>query len=169
MGSRVLYEERSGWPWWVHVLILPTFIALVLPLVEFARGNVGAERAMPVWVALLLLFIGLGFPIAFYSLVGQLRTRIVPDGVNVCWGLAEIIKKMIPFGEIESAESVTYSPLGEFGGWGIRAARKKKRAWTISGNRAVLLTLRDGTRFYLGSERPDRILQWLTSEMRSPQ
>lgn len=167
MKATVLYEERTGWAWWVHPLIGLTFLAAVFPLIEMARGNVGnGEDAMPVWVAVSCLLLGFGLPFSIYFLMGQLRTRVTSEGIDLRWGFSEVIKKKIPFEEIEGAEAVTYSPTVEFGGWGIRIAGKKKRAWTVRGNRAVLLRLRDGTRFYLGSDRPERILQWVTSAMK---
>jgi hypothetical protein len=79
------------------------------------------------------------------------------------WGLAEVVRKKIPFQEIRELEAVTYSPLGEFGGWGIRVGANKKKAWNIRGNRAVLMHLTDGARFYLGSDRPERMVEWIRS------
>jgi hypothetical protein len=167
MKTRLLYEEWCGWALWVHFLIGLTFIAAVIPLIELAKGNIGSgEGAMPVWEAILCLVVGFGFPLAIYGLFGQLRTRITSEGIDIRWGYWEVIKKRIPFEEIEGAEAVTYSPLGEFGGWGIRAGTKKKRGWTIRGNRALLLHLSDGTKFYLGSDKPERIHQWVQSEMK---
>lgn len=166
MKARVLYEERTGWAWWVHVLVSLTLLAVVVPVTETLRGNVGGgEGAMPVWVAALCLCLGLGLPLAIYSLMGQLRTRVLRNGLDLRWGFMEVIKKQIPFEEIEAAEAVTYSPLGDFGGWGIRVGGMKKKAWTVRGNRALLLRLKDGTRFYLGSDKPERILQWVSSEL----
>jgi hypothetical protein len=43
---------------------------------------------------------------------------------------------------------------------------KKKKAWTVRGKRAILLHLKDGTRFYLGWDKPERVLQWVTSAMK---
>jgi hypothetical protein len=167
MKTRILYSERSGWAWWAHLLIGLTFIAAVIPLVELARGNVGGwEGAMPVWEAILLLSIGFGLPGTIYALMGQLKTRVTQEGLDIRWGFLEVIRKKIPFRDVESAEAVTYSPMGEFGGWGIRVGGKKKKAWTTRGNRALLVHLKDGTRFYLGSDRPERILQWVTSAMK---
>lgn len=164
MKRQVLFEERSGWSWWVHPLIWLTFLAALFPLVELARGNVGAgDESMPVWVAVLCLLLGFGLPGGIYSLMGQLRTRVTNRGLEIRWGLLELIRKPILFDEIVHAEAVTYSPLSEFGGWGIRVGGKKKKAWTVRGNRALLLHLEDGTRFYLGSDRPERILQWVTA------
>ena len=167
METRVLYEERTGWSWWVHPLIGLTFISAVIPIVEFIRGGIGSGPGkMSVGVAVFCLVLGFGLPGAIYGLMGQLRTRVSPEGLSICWGLLEIVKKRIPFDEIESAETVTYSPMGEFGGWGIRMGGNKKKAWTVRGNRALVLRLRDGTRFYLGSDKPERILQWMNPALR---
>lgn len=167
MKTRVLYEERTGWAWWVHPLIGLTFISAAIPIVEFLRGDIGpGPGQMSGGVALFCLLLGFGIPGAIYGLMGQLRTRLTSDGIHLRWGFLEVVKKTIPFEEIERAESVTYSPLGEFGGWGIRMGGNKKKAWTVRGNRALLLHLEDGTRFYLGSDRPERILQWVTSALK---
>jgi hypothetical protein len=167
MRQRTLYEERSGWAWWVHPLILLTLVAAVIPLSEFAKGNVGSgPGAMPFWAAALSFLLGVGIPAGVYSLMGQLRTRITEEHIDVRWGYLDVIKKRIPIRDVEKAEAVTYSPLAEFGGWGIRVGGNKKRAWTVRGNRALLLHLKNGTRFYLGSDRPERLLQWLTSVTR---
>ena len=167
MESRVLYEETTGWAGWVHPLILLTVLAAVFPLAELATGKVwGEEGAMPVWAAILCLAIGFGLPISLYSFMGRLISRVRPDGLDIRWGYLEVIKKRIPFTEVESACSATYCPMLDFGGWGIRVGTNKKRAWTVRGNRALLLHLKDGTQFYLGSDKPERILQWVNSAMK---
>jgi hypothetical protein len=150
--------------WWVHLAIWTCGIAAVFPIVELARGNVGSgEGAMSVPMAVWLLFLGIGVPLIIYALMGQLRARVTSEGVEASWGLLEIVRKRIPFREIEDVEAVTYSPLGEFGGWGIRMGGHKKKAWNIRGKRAVVFHLRDGTRFYLGSDYPERMIQWIQS------
>lgn len=164
MKTRGVYEERAGWAWWVHLLVSITLVALVIPLIEWSNGNVGSgPGAMPVWVAVLCALLGLGLPGGIYAFMGQLRSRVTEEGIEIRWGFLEVIKKNIPFETIENAEAVTYSPIREFGGWGIRFGGKKKKAWTIRGNRALLLHLTDGTRFYLGSDKPERMLQWVVS------
>ena len=124
---------------------------------------------MPLWVAGLCISLGFGLPGGIYALMGQLRTRVTDSGLDVRWGILEVIRKRISFEEIVEARAVTYSPLGEFGGWGIRFGGQKKKAWTIRGKRALLLHLEDGTRFYLGSDRPERILQWVAAARKRSQ
>ncbi len=173
MARNVHFEERTGWAWWAHVAVSLAFIAAAIPLVELAQGKVwGQDGAMSVGEAVLSLCLGLGIPGALYSFLGQLRVRVLDEGLELAWGLAEVVRKTIPFSEIERVEPVTYSPLAEFGGWGIRGGLGKKRAWTVRGNRALRLHLSDGALFYLGSRRPERLLGWVQSvgknAMRSP-
>lgn len=164
MEARGTYEERAGWAWWVHLLVSITLVAVAIPLMEVLKGDIGnGPGEMPVWVAVLCALLGLGLPGGIYAFMGQLRTRVTEEGIEIRWGFLEVIKKTILFDSIEEAEAVTYSPIGEFGGWGIRFGGKKKKAWTIRGNRALLLHLKDGTRFYLGSDKPERMLQWVVS------
>jgi hypothetical protein len=77
----------------------------------------------------------------------------------VGFGRLQWIQKHIPFSEIVDLDPVTYSPLREFGGWGIRFGFGGKRAWTIRGNRAVRLKLRNGKLFYLGSQDPEGLAE----------
>ena len=164
MTKGVLCSEKTGWAWWVHPLIWLTLLAAVFPLLELINGNGwGGPGGMPVWTGVLLLLLGFGLPLTIYSLMGQLRVQITDAEIDIRWGFLELIRKRIPFTEVEGAEAVTYSPLGEFGGWGIRMGMNKKKAWTVRGNRALLLRLKDGSRFYLGSDKPERLLQWVNT------
>jgi hypothetical protein len=51
---------------------------------------------------------------------------------------------------------VTYRPFREYGGWGIRFGRQGI-AYTVSGDRGVLVRLRNGRSFLLGSKRPESL------------
>jgi hypothetical protein len=64
---------------------------------------------------------------------------------------------VIPLSEIGSVQAVTYRPLREFGGWGIRWGWKGSRAYSIAGNRGVELELREGKLIVVGSETPEAL------------
>lgn len=72
--------------------------------------------------------------------------------------------RSIPFEELISAEAVTYRPIRDFGGWGIRMGRKG-RAYNVSGNRGVQLVLRGNERFLIGSQQPDELARALNERM----
>jgi hypothetical protein len=116
-------------------------------------------------VSIYLLALGFAFPGLFYFLMGSLRIRVTAEAVILSWGMAGIVKKVIQHQEITGMEAVTYRPLVEFGGWGIRMGGGKKLAWTVSGNQALTLSLRSGTQLYVGSRHPSRLAERIRSGM----
>ena len=71
-------------------------------------------------------------------------------------GTAGLVSKRVNYDDILRTKSVRYSPIVDFGGWGVRR-RGDKRAWTARGNEAVVLDLADGIHLYVGSEHPHRL------------
>ncbi|MFC7076188.1 hypothetical protein [Haloarcula halophila] len=117
-------------------------------------------------VALLLLVLG---PISWGGLVIvilvaglvyslRLRTEVRADGIYVeMWPLHRSFRR-ISWAETESYESTEYSPIGEFGGWGIRWA-PGKIAYNVSGNRGVWIERTDGRTILIGSQRPEEFVR----------
>ena len=81
------------------------------------------------------------------------------------------LRKDILLADIQSAEVITYRPIREFGGWGIRCGKfRGERTGCISmkGSRGVLLTLVKNirilfimptTKIIVGSQRPEELKQ----------
>ena len=99
------------------------------------------------------LLFGLGLP-AFF-LVLRLVTEVFADRLVV--GLAPFRRRAIPLADIAEAKAVTYRPLADFGGWGVRWAGSRGVAYNASGDRGVQLVLRDGRRVLVGSQRPEEL------------
>lgn len=162
MRARIHIEERTSWPWWLHLLMVGLFIVLPVYLVlPDVLGRGSGEMSPPVAAGFFGVMVAI--PFVFYLFMGQLRVRITDDGVDAAWGFVRVFKKHVPFSQIRRGEAVTYSPIREFGGWGIRMGLGKKRGWTVRGNRALVLHLSDGTHFYLTSQKPERLLVSLQS------
>jgi hypothetical protein len=62
--------------------------------------------------------------------------------------------RRFPFSAILSVEPVTYRPIEQYGGRGIRRGRHGW-AYTVSGDRGVKLVLAGGEQFLVGSQRPE--------------
>lgn len=56
---------------------------------------------------------------------------------------------------VVAAESISYRPLREYGGWGIKGWSRRKIAYNVRGDRGALLTRADGRTVLIGSQRPD--------------
>jgi hypothetical protein len=139
---RELYREFSGWAAWVYLLLW----------VSVGGSAVAAFSAGQLPVALLCLLIY----VLLHVLLGGLLVTVETAGVRVGLGRVRVFRAFIPFDTVTAVESVTYRPLKEFGGWGMRGG-KQKRAWTARGNQAVVLSTRDGRRIYVGSDDASKL------------
>ena len=63
---------------------------------------------------------------------------------------------VIPFADIRSVEARTYSPLKEYGGWGIRGWGQKK-AYNVMGNEGVELKLSNSQQIMIGSQKAQEL------------
>jgi hypothetical protein len=68
--------------------------------------------------------------------------------------------RRIPFGNIKAVKIVTFNPLRDFGGYGIRSTSRGK-AYVAGGTRGVRLELKDGSVLVIGSNRPEELSQAL--------
>jgi hypothetical protein len=66
---------------------------------------------------------------------------------------------------LKSHEAITYSPLRDYGGWGIRRGAKGK-AYNVSGNHGVRLELSDGKRILIGSQRPEELSEAVAAALK---
>ena len=109
-------------------------------------------------VIVLWLLTGVGLPLFFWWM--HLETIVTDTALHV---------KLLPFTnrtfkpeEIASFAARTYSPIREYGGWGLRGFGGN-RAYNMSGNRGVQLVLTTGDRILIGSQRSDELEQALTT------
>jgi hypothetical protein len=72
----------------------------------------------------------------------------------------------LPLEEIVEWEAVTYRPLAEYGGWGIRYGPKGK-AYNVSGDRGVRLRLARGESLLIGSQRAGELAAAIGAARRS--
>src|SRR5262249_5098829 len=81
--------------------------------------------------------------------------------------LAPLPFRRIPLEAIRSAEVVTYRPLRDYGGWGIRYGWNGT-AYTAQGNRGVQLVLANGRRVLIGSQTPEALHEALQRDLVAP-
>lgn len=83
----------------------------------------------------------------------------------------ELVIRFVPFhlqprrialDEIAEAQARRYRPIVEYGGWGIRYGFKGM-AYNVSGDEGVQLTLRNGRRILIGSQRSGELERALQS------
>lgn len=92
----------------------------------------------------------------------RLVTNVRPGELSVAMrGLWR--ERRIPLGKIKSAETVTYDPVRDWGGYGIRITRRGT-AYIAGGNRGVRLELVKGGAILVGSGRPEELVSAIRSQ-----
>ncbi len=103
----------------------------------------------PDWLVWLLwLAIGIGLPVLAHKM--DLIVEVWDDHIRIRY--VPFVNRVIPFAEINSVEARTYSPIKEYGGWGIRGWGQKK-AYNVMGNKGVELKLNNSQQIMIGSQK----------------
>lgn len=90
-----------------------------------------------------------------------LVTEVRPEGLYIRFKMLWP-ERVIPYFQIVKAEAKTYRPIVDYGGWGVRGIAPIK-AFNVSGNRGVLLSMTNGQFLMIGSQRPDQLAAALQS------
>lgn len=166
-GGDVFYRERTWAPAWVMVLLLTVCLAAAGAVAyDLYRSGWGGDGSISMLGAVAAMGASLGLPVLIGMLFSRLDVEVHADQVHIAFGPLHLIRKRIPFTEIDTVRGLTYRPLREFGGWGIRP-RGGKTAWTIRGNQAVKVTLHSGKLVYVGSRFPQRLEERIRAAMRA--
>ena len=104
-----------------------------------------------------MAIVGVGYLLFLWSVM--LVTTVEADHLAIRY--RPFARRRIGRSEIAEFEVVTYRPLREWGGGGIRM-RGADRAYTMSGDRAVQLKLTDGNSVLVGSPCPELLHDALT-------
>lgn len=128
----------------VFVIIL--LVAGGWPVVLLLQGAPLWPTLVPVLVAVLLVLLFM-----------PLRTTLKGGTLRVAFGLVPLFVWHFELKDIESVEAVTYRPLRMYTGWGMRRGFDGSRALTMRGNKGVMLHLRNGKRYLIGSQKPEEL------------
>lgn len=158
-------EEQKFRQKWLLFLLIPIFIVLTIIVVyslykqlylkePFGNNPMSDEGLVIFSFFLLLLLVGL-----LWLLISTKLTVIVKDNYLTI-RFYPFLSREFDLAEIEHYKPVTYNPIMEYGGWGIRISIKGRgMAYNVSGNRGVDIILKNGKRFLIGSQKPEELVQ----------
>ncbi len=127
---------------------------------QIVLGNPFGTHPAPdavIWVVWVVF--GLVFPVFFSSL--GLTTEVGAEGLWIRF--VPFTRRFIGLQDIRSFMVREYRPIRDYGGRGVRWSPKHGMAYIVSGNRGVLLELRDGGRVLIGSRKPELLASVLES------
>jgi hypothetical protein len=130
---------------------------LVLCVAGVAIGLAAGAWRGPEGILLVLLLL---LPTLFHLL--ELGVLVHLDRVEIRF--RPLLRRVIPLSSVAACQAIEYRPIREFGGWGVRK-RRGRRAYTVSGNHGAELTLHDGQRVLIGSQRADELAGVVSSRL----
>ncbi len=130
------FERQKFTQWWLWMIL---FISLALPIAADVQNTP-------------ILFFIIAFLILLLVYLMQLRVSVNSDGIYYQFFPFHLKVYHIKTADIEKIQAVTYSPIKDYGGWGIRRVYKGK-AYNIKGNKGVRVELKNGNHILFGSQK----------------
>lgn len=146
-----VFSEHQRFALWVYVIAIAVACIGVgaIFIVEDTAGAKAVPPATVLCIAAMLLFL---FDVLW------LRVSVDRIGLFVCLGRpVPIVWKRIPLEAIHEVRVVTYHPILDAGGWGMRFGKFEGRFaiyWNARGDRGVLIDT-DKRRYVIGSQEPE--------------
>ena len=152
---------------WIWLLLLITGISSVGTFaygfyMQIILGEVFGDKPMSDNV-LTITFVGASF---FFTLLlllfiyTKLTTMIDDSGISYQFFPFHLSFHKITWDQIESYEVITYRPIREYGGWGIRFGKNKK-AYNVSGNVGLSVQLKTGKNVLFGTQKEQELREFL--------
>ena len=128
----ILFRETQRLTqWWIHLIVLVVVGISWWAFVEqIVLGRPFGDSPGPDWVVWLVTAFG-GVLVPLLILLLRLETRVTEQGLHVRY--RPFLRRSFAPDDLTSFEAVTYRPIREWGGWGLRWSPKRGKAWTTSG------------------------------------
>ena len=152
-------EQRFRQTWIWPLVLLPSGLIWYIFIAQIILLRPMGQDPAPSWLVwVLFILFGLALPWMMFSL--RMSVMVTHEALYVRY--FPFLNRRLALREIERCAPRTYSPIGEYGGWGIRGFGNH-RAYNVSGNRGVQLLLVSGRRLLIGSQRPELLAHALES------
>ena len=135
---KYLFEENQKFTqWWLWVILLS------FPIISFGPFDENTIN---------INYVLIGFFIPFLFYLFELSLKVSAEGLHYQFFPFHLKSHIIKLEDIEKFKAMEYSPLKEYGGWGIKYGFKGK-AYNVSGNKGVKIFLNNGTNIMFGSQK----------------
>ena len=146
---------------WIANLAVSSYIWYIFIQQIFFGVPIGDKPLPDVMLIIFWLIFCVILPVVllFFS---KLVIEIREDGIYVRYLPFHFRYKQFLFENIKHYETINYSPLKHFGGWGIRINIKGDKAYIVSGNNALKLRMKNET-LVIGTRKPDALKKAMDS------
>ncbi|WP_080905233.1 DUF6141 family protein [Parabacteroides sp. Marseille-P3160] len=162
MENGILFSERQSFKqWWIWIILLAidglflygSYKQLFLeePFGNKPMNDTGLILMTSLAIILTLLFIFL-----------RLDTKIKKDGIYVRFFPFHLSYKHYPWDSLRECYIRKYSPITEYGGWGVRLGLfGKGKAFNVSGGKGLQLEFTNQKKILIGTGKSDEMAKVL--------
>jgi hypothetical protein len=144
-----MYTETQRFTqWWLWLILIGVWSSMVYSLI-----TAPPQTDTAVYVS---FGIGILLPLLFWQM--KLTTRITQEGIYVRFFPFHFKEKFFPWETISASYVRTYSPLKEYGGWGIKYGfNGQGLVYNVAGNVGLQLQFKEGEAVLLGTQKGEEI------------
>lgn len=150
-----IQQFRQGWL--LAIVLVPCISALIYIGFKVFRNWPMSGTNMLIFGAIALALVLV--PVFMLSI--KMITEVKNDAIHIRF--FPLKREVISFSEIAKCDARQYSPIKEYGGWGIRYGTKGM-AYNVSGDRGVQLELTNGKQLLIGSQRSEELAKTIRSK-----
>jgi hypothetical protein len=162
-NEQVLLTEKQMFrqTWVIIPLMMTNVISVVLWTEYFREAEAGRATQEDLWGSIIGTSIILLTSCLMFII--QLKTKITDKGIYVQLFPFHLKYKFFAYNEMSLLYIRKYSPIGEFGGWGLRYSfNGKGKAFNVSGDMGLQLEV-NGKKILIGTQRPDELKEIIQS------
>jgi hypothetical protein len=157
--AAVVYREEQNFDWRAYAVLIAVEVLLWAVLLWQIQKHPNPAVLLnhhpvefPLGIALCV-----GLPVVLVVGFFRMTTEVSATEMRVWFGWVPTYRRVVPVGTVVRLEVVSYRPLADYWGWGIRSGRDGVRVLNARGNRGVRIDLADGTRLLVGSQQPEAL------------
>ncbi len=162
MNSPILFSEKQYFKqWWLWLILLTVNGLIIFDIIwQVLLGNTFSDK--PIGNTELLILGGVTVGVTLLLLLSNLETKISTDGIAVRFFPLHFKFRQFSWDQLASAHVRQYSPLAEYGGWGLRySISGHGKAYNISGKQGLQLEFTNGKKLLIGTKKAAELEQVL--------
>ena len=141
-------ETQRFTQWWLWLILVGVWSSMV-----FSIMTAPPQTDSAVYVS---FGIGILLPLLFWQM--KLTTRITTEGIYVRFFPFHFKEKFFAWDTLSASYVRTYSPLIEYGGWGIKYSFKGNGlVYNTAGNVGLQLNFKEGEAVLIGTQKGEEI------------
>ena len=143
------------WIYWLLSGVAGIFLYVMIKLLFFRPVGVETQPTgiLILFSVIMLIIVG---TILFFNML-QLETWIDMECIKI--NFKPLTTRKIYWGDIQNAEVIQY----QFVGFGVRTSSKYQWIYNVKGNMGLVLSLKNGKKILLGTQKEDELRQFIKS------